>query len=225
MKSGGNDLELLVKTLSLGRLSTTEPALPFNSILTMEFAPVIGAAHNHVCSPQSWPLGISAPSGGFLFGAQWNSLAYLNFSAKQFALCLNVPHSWVLDNANTEYCDDPIPCLPLAKFKRFRWDSPELVEWIERHVVCPYPREAGQLPTADYGYLDSAQFAGRLNISESWVRDGVRSRAEEPIPHVRFGKYVRFRFGSPELEIWAERRMLTGNNRAVSRAQRKETIQ
>ena len=78
---------------------------------------------------------------------------------------------------------------------------------------------------ADYKYLDSGQFAARLNVAQSWVRDQVRSRAEEPIPHVRFGKYVRFRWGSPELEIWAERRMLSANNRMVGRAHGKETIQ
>jgi hypothetical protein len=168
---------------------------------------------------------ILAGSGGTIHGGQQNSLAYQNLSAKQFALRANVPRSWVLDHSKFGFCDDPIPCLPLGKYKRFRWESPELIAWIERRVVCSYPLKTGQEVTSDYEYLDSAQFALRLNTSESWVRDQVRTRSDEPIPHVRFGKYVRFRFGSPELEIWAERRMVTGNNRVVSRAQGKESVQ
>jgi hypothetical protein len=39
---------------------------------------------------------------------------------------------------------------------------------------------------------------------------------------VRFGKYVRFRWGSPELEGWAERRIVGGSNRDVGRVHRKE---
>jgi hypothetical protein len=153
-------------------------------------------------------------------------LGYQNLAAKQIAVRLNVPCSWIQDNSNPSICDDCIPFFSLGRYRRFRWDSPELVAWIERHIVNgDAPSSPHSEPTADYEYLDSAQFATRLNISESWVRDRVRTRATEPIPHVRFGKYVRFRWGSPELAIWAERRMLAGNNRTVSRAQGKETVQ
>ena len=54
--------------------------------------------------------------------------------------------------------------------------------------------------------IDSAELAKRLNLPESWVRDQVRSRAVDPIPHKKFGKYVRFVWGSPELEKWLKRR-------------------
>ena len=153
------------------------------------------------------------------------SLRHLNLTANQLGARLNLPGSWILDNANATFCDDHIPYFSLGKFKRFRWNSPELNAWIERRVVCPGAIGADQYPIADYEYLDSAQFALRLNISESWVRDQVRTRATEVIPHARFGKYVRFRIGSPELEFWAEQRMVAGNNRVVSRTQRKETVQ
>jgi predicted DNA-binding transcriptional regulator AlpA len=216
---------MLVNAPSLGRASATEATFPLIPILAKGLVLVRGAAPVYARSPEFRPLDSRAVNAGPTFGGQRNSLAYQNFSAKQLASRLYIPRTWVLDNANLEYCDDPIPCLPLGKFKRFRWNSPELNAWIERHVVCPYPLEPGQEATANYEYLDSPQFAMRLNISESWVRDGVRTRATEPIPHVRFGKYVRFRWGSSELEIWAERRMLAGNNRAVSRAQGKETVQ
>jgi hypothetical protein len=154
-----------------------------------------------------------------LFTASSRIRSPTRYSARSSSPCTLTYHSKFC------CCDDPIPCLPLGKYKRFRWESSELVAWIERRVVSPYHLEAGPRLTSNFEYFDSAQFAMRLNISESWVRDQVRTRANEQIPHVRFGKYVRFRFGSPELEIWAERRMVTGNNRAVSRAQEKETVQ
>lgn len=54
--------------------------------------------------------------------------------------------------------------------------------------------------------IDSKELASRLNLPESWVRDAVRRRAIDPIPHLRFGKYVRFAWGSPELTEWLGRR-------------------
>jgi len=54
--------------------------------------------------------------------------------------------------------------------------------------------------------IDSKELAARLNLPESWVRDAVRRRAKDPIPHLRFGKYVRFAWGSPELTEWLEAR-------------------
>ena len=65
------------------------------------------------------------------------------------------------------------------------------------------------LPPADVPsqeFIDSKELASRLNLPESWVRDQVRRRATDPIPHLRFGKYVRFAWGSPELIEWLQRR-------------------
>ncbi|HXY49076.1 MAG TPA: hypothetical protein VEI01_06465 [Terriglobales bacterium] len=73
-----------------------------------------------------------------------------------------------------------------------------------------------------YEYLDCKQLAGRWNLPESWVREQVRSRSADPIPHVRFGKYIRFRWGSLELEQWAERRIITASNRKAGRILGKE---
>jgi predicted DNA-binding transcriptional regulator AlpA len=152
-------------------------------------------------------------------------LAYQNLNARQLAERFGVPHTWILENSKVHMCPDPIPHIHLGKHKRYRWGSPDIAEWIERRVVNPYaPSSAGSLD-ATYEFLDSAQLAARLNISESWVRERIRTRACEPIPHVRLGKYVRFRWGSPELESWAECRMLSGNNRTVGRAQGKEQVQ
>lgn len=69
-----------------------------------------------------------------------------------------------------------------------------------------------------YEFIDCPEFAKRMNLPESWVRDAVRHRSGDPLPHARFGKYVRFRWGSPELEEWIERRIIGGSNRKVRRA-------
>jgi hypothetical protein len=49
-------------------------------------------------------------------------------------------------------------------------------------------------------YIDSRTLAARWGLPETWIRDQVRRRSADPLPHIRFGKYVRFRWGSPELE-------------------------
>jgi hypothetical protein len=74
-----------------------------------------------------------------------------------------------------------------------------------------------------YEFIDSKQLALRWNLPESWVREQVRTRSADPLPHVRFGKYVRFRLGSPELEAWAERRIVSSSNRVGGRALGKES--
>jgi hypothetical protein len=50
--------------------------------------------------------------------------------------------------------------------------------------------------------IDSNELARRLSLPASWVRSHTRARTLDEIPCIRFGKYVRFRWGSPELERW-----------------------
>jgi hypothetical protein len=154
MKFGGNVFDVSVNAPSLCCVSAIGPAHTSGLILADRFT-------------------ATDRSGG-----QRNSLAYQILSAKQFASRINTPHSWVLDNSNIEHCDDPVPCLPLGGSSVSGGRVRKLVAWIERRVVCPYSIEAEQGMMADYDYLDSAQFAMRLNISESWVRDQVRTRAD-----------------------------------------------
>ena len=54
--------------------------------------------------------------------------------------------------------------------------------------------------------VDSKELAKRWNIPESWVRDNIRERTADPIPHVKFGCYVRFEWESPQLHAWFNRR-------------------
>ena len=70
---------------------------------------------------------------------------------------------------------------------------------------------------ASYEFVDCRELARRWDVPVSWIRDQVRRRAEDPLPHVSLGKYVRFLWGSPELQAWIERRIVIGNNRRVGR--------
>ncbi len=55
--------------------------------------------------------------------------------------------------------------------------------------------------------LTSAELALRLKVRESWVVDqSKRSRTHDPIPVFRLGKHRRYRWGSPELNAWLNRR-------------------
>lgn len=73
-----------------------------------------------------------------------------------------------------------------------------------------------------YEFVDSRELARRLTVPISWIRDQVRARSEDPLPHVNLGKYVRFLWGSPALELWIRRRIVVGNNRRLGRTRRKE---
>jgi hypothetical protein len=52
--------------------------------------------------------------------------------------------------------------------------------------------------------IDSAELASRWRVPESWIRNRTRSRTpkEERIPCIRFGRYVRFEWGSLQLAEW-----------------------
>ncbi len=55
--------------------------------------------------------------------------------------------------------------------------------------------------------IDSAELAARWKVPESWIRSHTRERTpkEARIPCVRFGRYVRFEYGSPQIEEWLAR--------------------
>jgi hypothetical protein len=63
--------------------------------------------------------------------------------------------------------------------------------------------------TNTFEIIDAPELARRWNIPTSWVREQCRSRipAEQRIPHIRFGRYKRFRWNSPELNEFLNQRM------------------
>jgi hypothetical protein len=75
----------------------------------------------------------------------------------------------------------------------------------DRSRPNPAPRTG---PTAFYfEVITSAELAQRLKVKESWVVDqSKRSRTSDPLPVFRLGKHRRYRWGSPELNAWLDRR-------------------
>jgi predicted DNA-binding transcriptional regulator AlpA len=56
-------------------------------------------------------------------------------------------------------------------------------------------------------FLDFRGLAAKLGTSEQWVRRNVRrTYTRDPIPHLRFGRIIRFVWDSPEMQEWIERR-------------------
>lgn len=56
--------------------------------------------------------------------------------------------------------------------------------------------------------IDAPELARRLQVPVSWVRQRATSPrflSEQRIPHIRFGRYIRFRWGSVELIEWLEK--------------------
>lgn len=53
-------------------------------------------------------------------------------------------------------------------------------------------------------FIDSVELARRLRVPESWVRNRTRARTpkEKRIPCIRFGRYVRFEWGTLRLAEW-----------------------
>lgn len=61
--------------------------------------------------------------------------------------------------------------------------------------------------------IDAPELARRLNVPLSWVQEHTRSRIVDPIPHLKFGKLVRFEWGSVELEEWRDRQRRKGKQK------------
>jgi excisionase family DNA binding protein len=64
-----------------------------------------------------------------------------------------------------------------------------------------------QPATVDSVLLTPEELAMRLNVRPSWVREKTRERARirdrDPLPCVRLGRYVRFRWS--DVEKWLAR--------------------
>jgi len=56
----------------------------------------------------------------------------------------------------------------------------------------------------EFELIDSVELAARWRVPESWIRNHTRARtpADERIPCVRLGRYVRFQWGSSRLSEW-----------------------
>jgi predicted DNA-binding transcriptional regulator AlpA len=83
-------------------------------------------------------------------------------------------------------------------------------------AVVPIAEQGPQLPVSISSLLTPEEVAERLAVSVAWVRSQTRSRAyvreKDPLPCVRLGKFVRFRW--TDIELWLERQAST---RSVSK--------
>ncbi len=77
--------------------------------------------------------------------------------------------------------------------------SPELVDM--EGPESPYAHMA-HINATGYEVIDAPTLASRWAVPASWVREQARTRATDPIPHLKLGRYLRFEWGSPELERW-----------------------
>lgn len=76
--------------------------------------------------------------------------------------------------------------------------SAQLVE-----MEAPKPPAGQSMPQkSTFELIDATELARRLTLPESWVRTRTRARTLDEIPCIRFGRYVRFAWGSAELERW-----------------------
>jgi hypothetical protein len=52
--------------------------------------------------------------------------------------------------------------------------------------------------------IDSKELSERVKLPESWIRSHTRERCskDQRIPHLQFGRYVRFEWNSPALVAW-----------------------
>jgi len=63
--------------------------------------------------------------------------------------------------------------------------------------------------------IDAKELARRLNLPWTWVKEGTRNRTCDPIPHLRFGIYVRFEWNSPALNAWLARHRHGADGRSL----------
>jgi hypothetical protein len=57
--------------------------------------------------------------------------------------------------------------------------------------------------------IDSTELAKRWTVPPSWIRAHCQPRTAiaDRIPHLKLGRYIRFRWNSPELNAWIASRM------------------
>jgi hypothetical protein len=114
------------------------------------------------------------------------------------------------------------PAPPASKMKGERFDIPHSgpedtnrsYSGRQVHLLFENPRPP-KIPVLNY--MDSHSFtieiltaedlAVRLKVKTSWVIDhSSRAKTSDPIPVFRLGEHRRYRWGSPEMNAWLDRR-------------------
>lgn len=79
-----------------------------------------------------------------------------------------------------------------------------------RELSTAVPSHTNPTDTQLRELIDAPRLASLWNVKVSWVREYTRTRAIDPIPHFRMGRYRRFDLNDPRLANWLSRRR-TGN--------------
>ena len=58
----------------------------------------------------------------------------LILTADELADRLKVKTSWIIDHSSRAKTSDPIPVLRLGRLRRYRWNSPEMIVWLDRRA-------------------------------------------------------------------------------------------
>jgi hypothetical protein len=82
----------------------------------------------------------------------------------------------------------------------------QVIEMKDRNMRGEQSEHNKALAGPFFEVLTAEELAERWRVPQSWVREQTRSRSADPIPHVRLGRYVRFSWGSPDLNSWWARR-------------------
>jgi excisionase family DNA binding protein len=71
-------------------------------------------------------------------------------------------------------------------------------------AVSPKPAEQDHTGVAEYllELLTVDEIAAALRVSRSWVYERVRKRGRDKMPHIKIGKYLRFRLN--EVRNWVD---------------------
>lgn len=64
-------------------------------------------------------------------------------TAEELAAKLKVKVSWVIDHCSRAKTRDPLPVLRIGKHRRFRWNSREMNDWLDRRAGISTIRRAG----------------------------------------------------------------------------------
>jgi hypothetical protein len=72
----------------------------------------------------------------------------------------------------------------------------------------PIPIVKSTNALAFFELIDAVALGQRWNVPTTWIRNHTWSGAEDPIPHIRLGRYVRYRWGHPDLMAWLDRRSI-----------------
>jgi len=59
----------------------------------------------------------------------------------------------------------------------------------------------------EFELISGPELAARWKVTASWIRKQACAR-ENCLPHLKLGRYVRFAWGSPDLDRWLQGRYL-----------------